>query len=130
MFHEKSFRFYCILLVAISLSGGQFMFVLVCRTLLVGIEYFVLCGFWNQIVFILDCGKNIYCFLHRSKFQFLNEILFPYFLLNQSLLLRYIRFGFFSFCQCKYTDCGSCGEVNSRILIVCIILTYFIHSFI
>lgn len=62
MFQEKSFKFYFIF--ALSLASGQFVFVWACLRLVVVMECFVLRGFVNQVVSILDCEKSVHsCFL-------------------------------------------------------------------
>lgn len=62
MFQEKKLIF--VLFFALSLSSGQFVFVLACLRHIVGMEGFVLRGFLNQIVLILDCEKSVRsCFL-------------------------------------------------------------------
>lgn len=62
MFQENKLIF--VLFFALSLSSGQFVFVLACLRLIIGVEDFVLHGFLNQIVLILDCEKSVRsCFL-------------------------------------------------------------------
>ena len=62
MFQENKLIF--VLFFALSLSSGQFVFVLAFLRLIIGVEGFVLCGFLNQIVSILDCEKSVRsCFL-------------------------------------------------------------------